>query len=144
MIHLLAAHGTSISVAFNILVAPALVWMLVSLRSSGAKLSCSERALSEMTQQLASERKEHARDSEALKEANEFIAALKPLFRAAAGDAADYGARYLYWEKKAFLLWEHIRELSAAKQREAKLDLGYKIVEAILSYFVPHRKPAFT
>lgn len=138
----LAAHALPISLACNALFAPAIVWALISLRSLRGKNTCSEQALAERTVQLHDEEKRHSKTQEALKTARGFIAATYPLHRQEAGDAADYGARYRYWEKKALLLWAQIREQSAAKQREAKLELGYKIVEAILSYVLPHPTPS--
>lgn len=92
--------------------------------------------------QLHDEKKRHSTTQEALKTATDFIAAMYPLHRQEAGDAADYGERYRYWEEKALRLWAQIREESAAKQREAKLDLGYKIIEAILSNVLPHPTPS--
>lgn len=138
----LAAHALPISLACNTLFAPAIVWALISLRSLRGKNTCTEQALAERTVQLHDEEKRHSKTQEALKTARGFIAATYPLHRQEAGDAADYGARYRYWEKKALLLWAQIREQSAAKQREAKLELGYKIVEAILSYVLPHPTPS--
>jgi hypothetical protein len=138
----LAAHALPISLACNALFAPAIVWALISLRSLRGKNTCSEQALVERTVQLHDEEKRHSKTQEELKSARGFIAAMYPLHRQEAGDAADYGARYRYWEKKALLLWAQIREQSAAKQREAKVELGYKIVEAILSYVLPHPTPS--
>jgi hypothetical protein len=138
----LAPHALPISVACNALFAPAIVWVLILLRSSRGKNSCSEQALAERTMQLHDEEKRHSTTQEALKTATDFITAIYPVHRQEAGDAADYGERYRYWEKKALLLWAQIREQSAAKQREAKLELGYKIVEAILSYVLPHPNPS--
>jgi hypothetical protein len=138
----LAPHALPISVACNALFALAIVWVLILLRSSRGKNSCSEQALAERTMQLHDEEKRHSTTQEALKTATDFITAIYPVHRQEAGDAADYGERYRYWEKKALLLWAQIREQSAAKQREAKLELGYKIVEAILSYVLPHPNPS--
>jgi len=142
ILNVLAAHVLPISLACNALFAPAIVWALMSLRSSRGKNTCCERALAERTVQLHDEEKRHSKTQEALKAATDFIAAIYPLHRQEAGDAADFGERYRYWEKKALLLWAQIREQSTAKQREAKLELGYKIVEAILSYVLPHPAPS--
>ena len=141
-LNILAAHALPISLACNALFAPALVWALISLRSSRGESTRSEQALTERTAQLRNEEERHSRTVEALKTATDFIAALYPLHRQEAGDAADYGERYRYWQKKTLLLWAQAREQSAAKQREAKLELGYKIVEAILSYVLPHPTPS--
>lgn len=138
----LAPHALPISVACNALFALAIVWVLILLRSSRGKNSCSEQALAERTMQLHDEEKRHSTTQEALKTATDFITAIYPVHRQEAGDAADYGERYRYWEKKALLLWAQIREQSVAQQREAKLELGYKIVEAILSYVLPHPNPS--
>jgi hypothetical protein len=115
---------------------------LISLHSSRGNNTCTEGALAERTVQLHNEEKRHSKTQEALKTATDFIAAIYPLHRQEAGDAADFGERYRYWERKALLLWAQIREQSVAKQREAKLELGYKIVEAILSYVLPRPTPS--
>jgi hypothetical protein len=141
-LNVLAAHALPISLACNALFAPALVWVLISLRSSRGESTRCEQALTERTAQLRNEEERHSRTQQALKTATDFITALYPLHRQEAGDAADYGERYRYWQKKALLLWAQVREQSAAKQREAKLELGYKIVEAILSYVLPHPTPS--
>jgi len=90
---------------------------------------------------FASQADDLARKTKELQRCKDFINSLEPLMIKSSGDGADYGARYRFWEKTALLLWGLIREQSAQKQREAKLDLGYTIVEALLSHVMPHPRP---
>lgn len=91
MLNVLAAHALPISLACNALLAPVLVWALISLRSWRGKSTCCEQALAERTVQLRNEEKRHSRTQEALRTATDFIATLYPVHRQEAGDAADYG-----------------------------------------------------
>lgn len=81
ILNVLAAHVLPISLACNALFAPAIVWALISLRSSRGRDTCSERALAERTVQLHDEEKRHSKTQEELKTARGFIAAMYPLHR---------------------------------------------------------------
>jgi hypothetical protein len=118
------------------------------VRSSAARRDCASRFVSQAeelarkTKDLEMERDERAKMTEEIQRCKDFIACLEPLMIKSAGDGADYGARYQFWEKTALLLWGQVRELSAEKQRAAILDLGYELVDALLSHVIPHRNPS--
>jgi len=137
MIAHMSAHIFLASLISNVLLASTATWAFVLLRSERNKKAHCEQAVADLTSQLHSEKEEHARTQQELGSARDFIASIYPLFRQAAGEGARDAERYRYFRETTLLLWEQIKEQAAAKQREAKFDLGYKIVEAILSHVVP-------
>ena len=134
ILHALTAHALSISVALNVLLTLLIAMLSISRRSWNRKCALTEHDLAARTAELQGAQAD-------LKRANDFIEEIQPFVRRSAGDAADFGAHCRYWMDKALLFWQEIREQSAARQREAKFEFGYKIVEALLSHFVPHPKP---
>jgi len=88
--------------------------------------------------ELTEERQAHKHTKAQLDNCREFIAGLQPRVRKWAGDAAQNGERWAQWEKKALLLSEENRQRSATRQLQAKIEFGLRIVEALLSYVLPH------
>ena len=60
-----------------------------------------------------------------------FIAEIKPLLKRLAGDAADYRAQSEVLEEQVRLLCEEVDAHEAAKEREARVDLGVDLARSL-------------
>jgi hypothetical protein len=103
------------------------------------KRSQKERELSEQDRlslfnQLQAALQELAVVCRILESRGRLIAELKPQFKRAQGEAADHRGQNNVLEKHLRLVCEEVETQDAAKEQEAKADLGFEVARIVISH----------